>query len=221
VGDSCRRLERLIERLLEIAGDVPAVNLGEAKVEEVGYGPARLLAYEKVGADVALRLYGRVIRRLLKMRRLDRGSAEEAIREELRQMGLDRSFYGDLVALVYDDLRRMGIVAIGQGGPWPAQKEATPTALGEQLRRCLDVPRDEDLGAFAVAFCYVRSWPLDSQEAGFCTALSDGRLPEGHEPLVRRAVELFYNNAPPACIPYASDMAKAKALLTRAVVQSL
>ena len=178
----------------------------------VGYDARKLMAPGKLDADRALELYGLALKRILRLDEVSKEEVEEAFREALRSAGVEKLFHGSLIALLYNDLRRLGVLTVGHGGAWSAGEKARLTNLGVWLSRCVDVDA-RVLGALAVASCYLRPWDADPQEAGFCRGVYGGPLDE-YAGFVRRAVGIFYDEAPAWCIPYGSDIIKAKALLT-------
>ena len=183
------------------------------QVESVRYDPSNLKAVEKLGsADKALSVYGSVVERVLQMGEVGKEEVEKVIKEVLSGQGVEKRFFGNLIALLYNDLRRLGVLTVGHGESWEGREKARLTSLGAWLTRCAGL-NARVLGAVAVASCYLRRWEVDPEEAGFCRRAYEGKL-EGYKELVRRAVEIFYNEAPPWCIPYGSDFKKAIALLT-------
>jgi len=183
-----------------------------SEISNVEYDAETLQGYHKL-KDQALELYGQLLKRILNGREISREAAESAIEEVLGNMGIVKLFSGGFKALLYNDLRRMGVLAIGHSGGWKAGERAMLTSLGMWLSRCIDKVDAETLGALAIASCYLKDWGLDPQEAGFCYGIYRG-LPDKYAPIVKRAVVVFYNKTPPECIPYGSDIIKARALLT-------
>ena len=182
-------------------------------VDVVKYDPSGLKAVEKLGGvDKSLLVYGLVMKRVLQMKEVEKEEVEKVVRDVLSGEGVEKRFYGNLVALLYNDLRRLGVLTVGHGKSWGEGEKARLTALGAWLARCVGLDA-RVLGAAAVASCYLRRWEVDPEEAGFCSRAYEGEVGV-HAELVRRAVEIFYNEAPPWCIPYGSDIRKARALLT-------
>lgn len=203
-------LDRLIQ---ESKNDRNSLVLG--REDHVDYDPVDLKTPQKIDdLDKLLEFYGRVLRRVLSMRLEAREAVEASIDAVIAEFELSRDFHDRLVAFIYNDLRRLGIITVGHGGDWRKMDKPQLTDLGEFLSRCLEKVPDKILGALPIAYCYLREWKLNPQEAGFCTALASDKIPKKWTQLVSKAVELTYNEAPPSCIPYRSDVRKAKALLT-------
>jgi hypothetical protein len=186
------------------------------------YDPRSLLTYnkfqenklfDKLGDNGFFSLFGRVIKYVLSFDSLKKDQVVSIVDSVVESMGLKKDFYGDLRALIYNDLRRLGVITIGKGCNWRKDATASPTPLGEYIKKCLDSTREELLGAFPIALCYVKEWKIREDEAGFCAAITRGELGDYAE-LVKRAVEIFIKEAPPTCIPYGSQIANAIALLT-------
>ncbi|MGC8584001.1 MAG: hypothetical protein ACP5MH_09800 [Thermoproteus sp.] len=177
------------------------------------YNTRSLLTYNKLGDDRLFSLFGKVIKYVLSFDSLKKVQVINTVDLVVESMGLKKDFYGDLRALIYNDLRRLGVITIGKGCDWHKDAAASPTPLGEYIKRCLDSAKEELLGALPIALCYVKKWEIREDEAGFCAAISRGEL-GGYAELVKRAVGIFVNEAPPTCIPYGSQIANAIALFT-------
>jgi hypothetical protein len=187
--------------------------MGRDAADCAKYDPRSLLTYNKLGDDRLFSLLGRVIKNILGSGSLKKDQVISVIDSVVKDMGLGTTFHGTLYALIYNDLRRLGVITIGKGCDWHKDAAASPTPLGEYIKRCLDSTKEELLGALPIALCYVKKWEIREDEAGFCAAISRGEL-GGYAELVKRAVGIFVNEAPPTCIPYGSQIAKAIALLT-------
>jgi hypothetical protein len=196
--------------------------MGRDAADCTKYNPRSLLTYnkfrenklfDKLGDNGLFLLLGRVIKNVLSSGSLKKDQVVSIVDSVVESMGLKKDFYGDLRALIYNDLRRLGVITISRGCDWHKDATASPTPLGEYIKRCLDGAKDELLGAFPIALCYVKEWKIREDEAGFCVAISRGELGDYAE-LVKRAIEIFIKEAPPTCIPYGSQIAKAIALLT-------
>ncbi len=187
--------------------------MGRDAADCAKYDPKSLLTYNKLRDDRLFSLLGRVIKNVLGSGSLKKDQVVSVVDLVVKNMGLGTTFHDTLYALIYNDLRRLGVITIGRGCDWHKDATASPTPLGEYIKRCLDGAKDELLGALPIALCYVKKWGIREDEAGFCTAISRGELGE-YADLVKRAVDIFIKEAPPTCIPYGSQIAKAIALLT-------
>ncbi|WP_052886115.1 hypothetical protein [Thermoproteus uzoniensis] len=187
--------------------------MGRDSADCARYDPRSLLTYNKLGDDRLFSLFGKVIKYVLSFDSLKKVQVVSTVDLVVESMGLGKDFYGDLRALIYNDLRRLGVITIGKGCDWHRDVAASPTPLGEYIKRCLDGVKEKLLGALPIALCYVKKWEIREDEAGFCATISRGELGEYTE-LVKRAVDIFIKEVPPTCITYGSHIAKAIALLT-------
>ncbi|MEM4439127.1 MAG: AAA family ATPase, partial [Pyrobaculum sp.] len=111
------------------------------------------------------------------------------------------------LAIIYNDLRRLGIISIGSGGSWKKDKPAKLTPLGQRIKICLNRLDDEKIGALLVTLCRQMqnlSNELLKNEAGYCFK---DQLTKNEEELFRRANEVLGSFNPDAtCSPLTSKV---------------
>jgi len=164
----------------------------------------KALKYVKGGEprDV-FRLYGKLVKQVLNspggVRREDAELAAKKVAEEEGIKLGDTSLY----AMLYNDLRRLGVVTVGTGN-WVGEGRFTP--LGEWLKRCRDLD-EETLGALLFLLCVVKDWPLAEEEAGVCVKAIE-RLPRNYLKAAAERVEEVLID----CMPYGADISRLAAL---------
>jgi len=149
------------------------------------------------------RLYGKLVKYMLNtpggIRREDAEWVAKKVAEEER-INIERT---GLYAMLYNDLRRLGIVTVGKGN-WVG--EGRLTLLGEWLKRCRHLD-EETLGALLFLLCVVKDWPLAEEEAGVCIKARE-RLPRDYlKAAAERVEELLID-----CLPYGADISRLVAL---------
>jgi len=149
------------------------------------------------------RLYGKLVKQVLNspggVRKEDAELVAKKVAEEEGIKLGDTSLY----AMLYNDLRRLGIVTVGKGN-WVG--EGRLTLLGEWLKRCRHLD-EETLGALQFFLCVVKDWPLAEEEAGVCVKARE-RLPSHYLKAVAERVEELLID----CLPYGADISKLVAL---------
>lgn len=160
----------------------------------------KALKYVKGGEprDV-FRLYGKLVKQVLNspggVRREDAELAAKKVAEEEGIKLGDTSLY----AMLYNDLRRLGVVTVGKGN-WVGEGRFTP--LGEWLKRCRDLD-EERLGVLLFLLCAIKNWPLAEEEAGVCVKAKE-TLPRHYLEAAAKKIE----ELPIECLPYGADISK-------------
>lgn len=125
---------------------------------------------------LVFKLYGEVIdcisslQSVLEKQSIGKQDLRECIRKSLKNFTFSQSHALTLrLAHVYNDFRRLGILAIGHGGNWGKNEEAKLTQLGTILLKCKEKIQDkEKIGAVIFYLCELYGDKVRDDEAGVC-----------------------------------------------------